>query len=332
MPFELKQIPDINFQLLNDFFLKGYESPTLVEQSLKTNLPFVDIQTHEWYFDGIRMGYSDWHYKEPIDLQWRYDIKVELVSFMANLRGSVCIDGPANQEIPLMGNQQHNLFYSPAGESDEGLLKQVGSHASMFFIQFTKDAFLRLTQNANEALARFSEHVLNGRPAALSAGNLLVEAPMQNMIGNILNCRYKDGLKKMYLLSRSIEFLVIQAEACNAALLPLQAFIKNKQDMESIVYAREYIMNQLESPPSLSELAKIVGINEYKLKRGFKETFGNTVFGYLADARLEMARNYLLETKKTASDISSELGYSSVQHFSNAFKKKFGRSPNKFKR
>jgi AraC-like DNA-binding protein len=91
-------------------------------------------------------------------------------------------------------------------------------------------------------------------------------------------------------------------------------------------------MGNLETPPTLSELARIVGINEYKLKRGFKETFGNTVFGYLGDARLEMAKNDLLENKKSVSDISAELGYSSVQHFSNAFKKKFGLSPGKLKR
>jgi AraC-like DNA-binding protein len=125
---------------------------------------------------------------------------------------------------------------------------------------------------------------------------------------------------------------VLQAEACNAALIPSYRYIKTKYDKECVVYAREYIMSHLEAPPSLSELAKIIGINEYKLKRGFKEIFDNTVFGYLSDARLEIAKNDLLENKRTASEIASELGYSSVQHFSNAFKKKFGLSPNKLKR
>ena len=84
-------------------------------------------------------------------------------------------------------------------------------------------------------------------------------------------------------------------------------------------------------PPSLSELARIIGINEYKLKRGFKEIFGNTVFGYLSDARLEIAKMDLLENKKTVSEIALELGYSSLPHFSNAFKNKFGVSPAKLK-
>ena len=90
-------------------------------------------------------------------------------------------------------------------------------------------------------------------------------------------------------------------------------------------------MNHMETPPSLLELSKIVGVNEYKLKRGFKEMFGDTVFGYLSGARLEIAKNDLLKSKKSVSEISSELGYSAVQHFSNAFKKKFGFSPAKLK-
>ena len=59
--------------------------------------------------------------------------------------------------------------------------------------------------------------------------------------------------------------------------------------------------------------------------------FGNTVSGYLSETRLEIAKNDLLENKKTASEIALELGHSSVQHFSKAFKKKFGSSPNKLK-
>jgi len=77
----------------------------------------------------------------------------------------------------------------------------------------------------------------------------------------------------------------------------------------------------------LVELARIVGLNEYKLKHGFKEIFQTTVFGYLAEKRLELARDYLIDPNKSITDIADLLGYSSIQHFSFAFKKKFGHSP-----
>ncbi len=331
MPFELTQIPEFNNQLVNDFFLNGSKTNSLVEHMEKISLPAVDVQSHEWYFDGIRMSFSDWHFKEAVDLQWNYDINIELVTFMVNLKGSVWIAIPGGQQIPLMGNYQHNLFYSRTSTSDNGIIKREGSSASMFFLQFTKDAFLRLTENANEAISRFSDAVVGGRETSLSPGNLTLEAPMRNMIDNILHCQYKDGLKKMYLLSKSIEFLVIQAEACNSLSAVSKGYRISKLDRDCLMHAREYIIGNLESPPSLSELARIIGMNEYKLKRGFKETFGNTVFGYLSDARLEIAKNNLLETSKPVTEIAFELGYSSVQHFSSAFKKKFGISPAKMK-
>jgi AraC family transcriptional activator of pyochelin receptor len=331
MAFGLKGISGDHFQDLNQFFLNGFDSNKLVERSQKISHPNVDGYSNEWYFDGIRMGYSDWHYKKPVELEWNYDISVDLVTFQANLKGSVFMGHETSKASRLFGNYQHNLFYANANDTNEGFLKCERLRTSMFFIQFTKDAFLRLTGDANEALNRFSEDVLNGRPALLSANNLPVDAGMLNLIKNIVNCGYTESLKKMYLLSKCIEFLVLQAEACNTALVPSYVYIKTKYDKECIVYAREYIMNHLEMPPSLSELAKIIGINEYKLKRGFKEIFNNTVFGYLSDARLDIAKNDLLENKKSAADIASALGYSSPQHFSNAFKKKFGISPNKMK-
>jgi AraC-like DNA-binding protein len=83
------------------------------------------------------------------------------------------------------------------------------------------------------------------------------------------------------------------------------------------------------NPPCLTELAKIAGINEFKLKHGFKEVFKNTVFGYLSDYKLMRAKELLADNSKNIKNISDELGYSSVQHFSNAFSKKFGISPGK---
>ncbi len=331
MSFRLKDISEDHSQQLNHFFLNGFEGDKLVEKSEKIKHPFVEGCSDEWYFDGTRMGYSDCRYKKPVELKWNYDINVELVTFQANLKGSVFIKGETGKDFPLFGNYQHNLFYSKANEANEGFLKCDGLQSSIFFIQFTKSAFLRITTDANEVLNRFNENVVSGHPTLLSANNLPVDAVMLNLIKNIVNCRYQGNLKKMYLLSKSIEFLVIQAEACNAALLPSCKYIKTQYDKERITDAREYLLSHLEMPPSLSELARIIGINEYKLKRGFKEIFGNTVFGYLSEARLEIAKNDLLESKKTISEIALELGYSSLPHFSNAFKNKFGVSPAKLK-
>lgn len=102
-------------------------------------------------------------------------------------------------------------------------------------------------------------------------------------------------------------------------------------DRDRIIFARDYMMQHSDMPPTIPELAKIAGINEFKLKRGYKEIFGTTIFGHLAETRLEQSRYILQEGKKAISEIAFELGFSSVQHFSTAFKKKFGIPPGQAK-
>jgi AraC-like DNA-binding protein len=83
----------------------------------------------------------------------------------------------------------------------------------------------------------------------------------------------------------------------------------------------------MDMPPSLKELAKLSGLNEYKLKKSFKEVYNTTVFGYLSDHRLNEARKKLESSNKSIAEIAYDLGYSSPQHFAKAFKEKFGLTP-----
>ncbi len=77
----------------------------------------------------------------------------------------------------------------------------------------------------------------------------------------------------MYLLSKSHLTVYCRQRLPIRLYCPLINTLKTAHDEECIRYARDYLMDHLDTPPSLSQLAKIVGINEYKLKRGFKEVF-----------------------------------------------------------
>ena len=103
--------------------------------------------------------------------------------------------------------------------------------------------------------------------------------------------------------------------------------MREKVVLREIIAARDFINTKITNPPNLSEVSKAVGLNEYKLKRGFKEMFNNTVFGYLTEQRLHLAHRTLLDTQKSAAEIATEFGYGTPQYFNNAFKKKFGETP-----
>ncbi|MHA4807061.1 helix-turn-helix transcriptional regulator [Flavitalea flava] len=295
-------------------------------ESFSVPLPFGTIQATQWFFDGIKMSFSESVFNKPMVLDWKGDS--EMITMHFNLKGKVSIlDKDLPQGFELSANQ-HNMFY---GKEAEGQMKVEELNMSSFLIQFSRDAFLKIAGDGNDALQRFADRVGAGKPVAFSEFNLNIDLNLQNCIRSILHCKYSDLLKRMFFLSRSIEMLVLQAESFDRSMDKKLQYIKKDYDKERLLFARDYLIKNLECPPTLTELSKIAGINEYKLKRGFKETFNQTVFEYLSDTRLEMARIDLLEKKKSLTEIAFALGYSSLQHFSAAFKKKFGISPGKIR-
>lgn len=98
-------------------------------------------------------------------------------------------------------------------------------------------------------------------------------------------------------------------------------------DLDRIHCAREILHQRIIDPPSLMELARLVGLNDYKLKVGFKQIFGTTVFGHLKRYRLERARQLLQERQISIAAAAESVGYSSQGHFAAAFRKQFGIYP-----
>ena len=83
-------------------------------------------------------------------------------------------------------------------------------------------------------------------------------------------------------------------------------------------------------PPSLDELASEIGLSLKKLKDGFKQIYGDTVFAYLLDHKMDEARKMLESQKYNVNEVGLKLGYSTSSHFINAFKKKYGTTPKKY--
>lgn len=81
------------------------------------------------------------------------------------------------------------------------------------------------------------------------------------------------------------------------------------------------------NPPSLIELSKLAGINEYKLKVGFKEEYGTTVFAYLRNKRLEKAWEIISTGDISVSQTATMVGYNNFSHFAEAFRKQYGINP-----
>ncbi len=119
----------------------------------------------------------------------------------------------------------------------------------------------------------------------------------------------------------------VQTESLDAHHPDLRPNTMKKFDLNQIVKARELLLKEMHDSPTIEELAKRVGINQQKLKAGFKKIYGQTIYRYLRNARLERARYLILEDKGSIREIAQMVGYSNQSHFARRFKEKFGVLP-----
>lgn len=107
-------------------------------------------------------------------------------------------------------------------------------------------------------------------------------------------------------------------------------FLENEDNVEKIKKAKQIVINNMTEPPSLQEIANEIGLSLLKLKEGFKLIYGESVFNFLLDYKLEYARKQLLTKEYNVSEISLQVGYSTASHFIAAFKKKYGTTPKQY--
>lgn len=109
--------------------------------------------------------------------------------------------------------------------------------------------------------------------------------------------------------------------------------IYNYLDIKSIQAVYDYVLSNMDSTlPTLKELSKIFGTNEYKLKNGFRQLFKTTVQQFYNNERLKRSQLLIKETQIPLKTIAEMVGFSTYPNFSRAFKIKFGYSPAKIAR
>ena len=150
------------------------------------------------------------------------------------------------------------------------------------------------------------------------------------VLESVLNHQYTDTFENIYINAQT-QMLLLYSLDCMLGEKEIDIvnckFLANELDRQKIINAREILIQHIGEPITIKELSRKVAINECYLKKGFKELFGTTVFEFYQSQRMEHAKFLLYEKGLSVTDVSMLLGYSSISHFSTAFKKHTGLKP-----
>ena len=150
------------------------------------------------------------------------------------------------------------------------------------------------------------------------------------VLQQIINANVNSAIKDLYIKGKIYELLSLHFQKDDAGVGEYCPFLVDEQNVLKIRKAKDIIIANMAEPPSLQELANEIGLNIKKLKEGFKQIYGDTVYSFLFDYKMEHARRLLEGNQHNVNEVGLKVGYSTASHFIAAFKKKFGTTPKKY--
>ena len=153
---------------------------------------------------------------------------------------------------------------------------------------------------------------------------------MSVVLNQLINYNLHPTNRELYYKGKAYELLSLYFNRPADADVAQCPFLADEDNVTKIKRAKEIIISRMTEPPTLQELADEIGLSLNKLKEGFKQIYGDSVYSFLFDYKMEVARQHLASGSYNVNEVGLKVGYSTSSHFIAAFKKKFGTTPKKY--
>jgi len=229
----------------------------------------------------------------------------------------------------IHGNNRHNIRYIPSSKGRYEVIPDM--EYNYFLMVLSKEYYFHLVDRHSLIHSEFVVAIMEGRHTSLAAQDLAVTMEMKRVINDIRECKKSGELKRLFTESKVLELLMLQLEQMQLSGEKPGRPLISAEDMGKLYKAKELLDRDYVSPPTIIELSKLISLNEFKLKQGFKAYYGTTVYGYVTRLRMETARRMILNEHKSIGQVAHAVGFKHQAHLTDAFKKYYGILPSEVK-
>lgn len=254
----------------------------------------------------------------------------DVVEIDFTLSGRIHVDivnGNGGREAFKIRSGANGMYFLPAAGNFEARARVEGGEIPSG-VNLRMDAGKLLSFAGKRALplsAALSRAVV--RPDLFRYEHFPITPAMRMVIEQILSPPVTESLLPLYLENKVLELIVLRLDQAAQGPRSGEGPDLNRKDRRNISLARDILVEEMADPPSIRELSRRAGINEFKLKAGFRKLFGDTIYRTLKKVRMEKARRLLSETDANVLTVANQVGYANPSHFAAAFRKTFGISP-----
>ncbi|WP_116771955.1 helix-turn-helix transcriptional regulator [Maribacter litoralis] len=150
------------------------------------------------------------------------------------------------------------------------------------------------------------------------------------ILSQIVNYNLHPSIKSLYVKGKIYELIALYFNRSPNADIEQCPYLADEENVKKIKKAKEIILANMAEPPTLAELSSEVGLSLKRLKEGFKQIYGDSVYSFLFDHKMDYAKRLLETGQYNVNEIGLRIGYSTSSHFIAAFKKKYNTTPKKY--
>lgn len=259
-----------------------------------------------------------------IPFHTQHEVSNGLIQFHFGLKGKAKFLFNQGSYTLEMNEEKSYLFYNPQKELPLNL--ELAPNTWMISILISIQKFHGLFSNEASHIPFLSDE--NKDKKYYKEGD--ISPSMAIVLTQLFHYNLNPSIKSLYYKGKGYELLSLyfnRSEDPDAEQCP---FLIDEDNVLKIKKAKAIIIANMAEPPGLQELADTIGLNLKKLKMGFKQIYGDTVYGFLFDYKMDYARQLLDSGSYNVNEVGLKIGYSTGSHFIAAFKKKFGTTPKKY--
>lgn len=315
-----------------DFFIEGF-TKELTE--VKTHNAFAEgkmkveggdagsVEIRGFELPGISIASALGSIVQPVDIVVKYDEEDRNnISFCAPLKTASGISGWLKGMDPYTLKEKHYAFlYYP---HETGMHRMGSGDIHFMSFKMNIEKIHEYLHNDELWLKYIVSRIDKLQPAIFSL-NATLNVMLENTLMNIVQCPFNGITKRLYLEAKTMEILALSIAALEPIAEPVRKL--SERDKRILTDVKRYLDENYLEDLSLKFLCSEFGLNEFKLKAGFKILYGETVFGYIQEQKMQHAYQLLYSGGTNVADLSDILGYNHQGNFAVAFKKRFNVSP-----
>lgn len=283
----------------------------------------IGMNNYQVSTNGLFLLYSEMRFDEQVRILTEVEGEAIACQFIFNK-----LDPSKKKVQQTYGRSRHNIRYIPSSKEAYDIKPNVDY--IYFLAVLSKDYYLHLVDVASPLHEGFVREMERGIYTSFADTDLSVTPEMRRSIEEIRACKQDGAVKRLFTDARMLELIMYQLEQFSQSMDDEEDVLRD-EDITKLEAARGILEEQFRQPPTQKQLSKMILLNEFKLRSGFKKYYGSTIYDYITRLRMEEARKLIVKEKKNMYEVGMLVGFKHQASFTKSFKKYYGITPSDVK-